>query len=92
MTVITFQKGKAVDLAKVVKAFDDAGFKAGEMTLTAKGKLAGPTTFEVSGTGQKFTLTENEPLKKLREVAKDKEVTITAKVDLNTLALAVESF
>ena len=81
-----------MDLAKVIKAFDDAGFKAGGMILTAKGKLVSPTTFEVSGPAQRLTLIENETLEKLRQAAKEKEVTITAKVDLKTLTLTLDSF
>lgn len=90
ITVVTFKKDKSIDLAKVVEVFDRAGFKPLEMIVTARGRLVGPSTFEASGTGQQFKLADNEQLKQLNTAFKEQEVTLTARVDLETFVWAIE--
>ncbi len=81
---VTFKPGKPVDFAALAQAVDKAGFKAGGITIWAKGTLnAGPDgrlTFTPSGTNQAFPLADGPQAAKLKgEVGK--EIPLVAKVE-----------
>ena len=64
---------------------DDAGFGLGELRIVARGRYVeegGRPAFKVSDSGQVFLLASGELLQKLQGIGRGKEVTITAKVDL----------
>jgi copper chaperone CopZ len=81
-STVTFKPGKPIDFRALADAVDKAGFKAGAITIWAKGSLRvsdGRATFTVSGTSQAFPVADSPQLAGLVSGG-DKEVTIVAKV------------
>ncbi len=81
---VTFKPAKPIDFRALAGAVDRAGFKAGSITIWARGTLsAGPDgslTFTVSGTNQTFPVADGPQLAKLKG-AMGKEIPIVAKVE-----------
>ena len=95
-STVTFQKGKAIDFAKVAKAVDAAGFTAGEMKIWAGGFVElvdGRVVFRVSGSNQTLPLAENEHTGKLK-AALGKEIKVVGNVEFQETPprLFVESY
>lgn len=82
-STLTFKSGKPIDFKALADAVDKAGFKAGAITIWAKGTLAltpnGAATFTVSGSGQTFPVADSPQLAALKSEA-GKEISIVAKV------------
>jgi copper chaperone CopZ len=82
-STLTFKPGKPVDFAALAKAVDQAGFKAGSITIWAKGTLGeergGQFTFTVSGTSQTFPVADGPQLAKLKGDV-GKEISLVANV------------
>jgi hypothetical protein len=79
---VTYQKGKPVDPAALLKGMDQAGFGIAEMRVVARGIYTdegGKPALKVSGTGQLFRLQQSELAAKLKTLGK--EATITGKVE-----------
>jgi hypothetical protein len=94
ITVVTFKPRAQVDPLKLDKAMDAAGFGIAELKLVARGTPAeegGGPAFKVSGSEQLFLVAAGQ--EQLQGVA-GKEVTVTAKVDLQAggppFTLAIE--
>jgi len=95
---VTFKPSKSVDFTAVAQAVDKAGFKAGSITIWAKGTpnvTPNETlTFTVSGTNQTFPVADSPHAAKLKSKA-GKEVPLVAKVRFDhtppTLVLEDES-
>lgn len=83
-STVTFKRGKPVDFKAIAAAIDKAGFKAGEMTIWARGTLAGTPdgrlTFTPSGTSQTLPLAETPQLAALKGKI-GQEVSLVAKVE-----------
>ncbi len=81
-STLTFKPGRPIDFRALADAVDKAGFKAGSITIWAKGMLKvseGRATFAVSGTGQTFPVGDSPQLAGLKGEA-GKEISIVAKV------------
>lgn len=81
---VTFKPGKPIDFQALADAVSKAGFKAGSITVWAKGTLGtgpdGKPTFTVSGTNQTLPVADSPQLAKLKG-AMGKEIPIVAKVE-----------
>ncbi len=95
-STVTFKRGKPVDFKALAAAIDKAGFKAGEMTIWATGRLAETPdrklTFTSSGTGQTFALA-GTPQRAALKGKIGQEVSLMAKVEFENTPpqLIVES-
>ncbi len=81
-STVTFKPEKPIDFQVLADAVDKAGFKAGAITIWAKGTLNvsdGRATFTVSGTNQTFPVADSPQLTDLKREA-GKEISIVAKV------------
>jgi hypothetical protein len=81
-STVTFKPGKPIDFQALADAVDKAGFKAGAITIWAKGALNvsdGRATFTVSGTNQTFPVVDSPQLAGLKG-DQEKEIAIVAKV------------
>jgi hypothetical protein len=81
-STVTFKPGKPIDFRALADAVDKAGFKAGAITIRAKGRLNvsdGQATFTVSDTNQSFAVGDSPQLAALKREA-GKEISIVAKV------------
>ena len=95
---VTFKPGKPVDFPAVAQAVDKAGFKAGSITIWAKGTPDvgpdGKLTFTVSGTNQGFPVADSPAAAKLKSDV-GKQVALVAQVRFDqtppTLVLEDES-
>lgn len=79
---VTFKTGKPIDFRALADAVDKAGFKAGAITIWAKGIVNvadGRITFTVSGTNQALPVADSPQLAGLRS-DQGKEISIVAKV------------
>lgn len=66
---VTFKPGRPVDFAAVAKAVDKAGFKAGAITIWAKGTLSeqgGQLVFTPTGTNQTLPVADGAEAAKLK--------------------------
>ena len=83
-STLLFKPGKSVDFTEIDKAVDKAGFKAGEITVWAKGapkvEPDGRLIFVVSGTNQVFAVADSPQAAPLKGEA-GKEVSLVARVD-----------
>lgn len=83
-STLMFKAGKSVDFGEIDKAVDRAGFKAGEITVWAKGtprvEPDGRLVFIVSGTNQVLAVADSPQAATLKAEA-GKEVSLVAKVD-----------
>ncbi len=81
--LVIFKPGKPADFHALAAAVDKAGFKAGAITIWAKGTLrvepGGHATFTVSGTTQTFPVADSPELARLKSEA-GKEISLVAKV------------
>ena len=81
-STLTFKPGKPIDFRALADAVDKAGFKAGAITIWAKGTLSvsdGRASFTVTGTNQTLPVADSPQLTELKgEVGK--EISIVAKV------------
>jgi copper chaperone CopZ len=73
---VTFRPGQPVDFAGLANAVDNAGFKAGRITIWATGTLRegsdGHLVFTVSGTNQTLPVADSPQVAKLKsEVGKE---------------------
>ena len=82
-STLTFKPGEPIDFRTLADAVDRAGFKAGAITIWAKGTLNvlpdGRASFTVSGTNQTFAVADSPQLAGLRSQA-GKEISLVAKV------------
>lgn len=82
-STVTFKPGQPIDFRALADAVDRAGFKAGTITIWAKGTLNvlpdGRASFTVSGTNQTFPLADSPQLAGLRSEA-GKEISLVAAV------------
>lgn len=81
-STLTFKPRRPIDFRALADAVDRAGFKAGGITIWAKGMLKvseGRATFTVSGTDQTFPVGDSPQLAGLKGEA-GKEISIVAKV------------
>ncbi len=82
-STVTFKPGKPIDFKALAAAVDKAGFKAGTITIWAKGTLSvqpdGRATFTVSGANQSFPIADSPDLTQLKGQA-GTEIAIVAKV------------
>lgn len=80
---VTFKPGKPVDFAALAQAVDKAGFKAGSITVWARGTPSlgpdGKLTFTLSGTNQIVPVADSPQAAKLKSET-GKEVRVVAKV------------
>ncbi len=80
---VTFKPGKPIDFLALAGAVDRAGFKAGRITIWARGTLsAGPDgslTFTVSGTNQTLPVADSPRLAGLKSEV-GREIPIVARV------------
>ncbi len=79
---ITFKPGKPVDFGALAQAIDKAGFKAGAITISAKGKLseqAGQLVFTPTGINQALPVADGTEAAKLRSQI-GKEIPLMAQV------------
>lgn len=80
---VTFKPGKLVDFQALADAVGKAGFKAGTITIWARGTLGtgpdGTPTFTVSGTNQTFPVADSPQLARLQGEM-GKEIPIVARV------------
>lgn len=83
-STLRFKPGKPVSFTEIDQAVDRAGFKAGEITVWAKGAFRvepdGRLVFVVSGTNQALVLADGPEAAKLKAEA-GHEVGLVAKVD-----------
>jgi len=70
ISTVTFKPGKPIDFAALAKAVDKAGFKAGGITIWAKGTVStapdGRLMFTVSGSNQTFPIADTPEAAKLK--------------------------
>ncbi|MBI2154200.1 MAG: hypothetical protein HYV92_12320 [Candidatus Rokubacteria bacterium] len=82
-STLTFKPGRPIDFKALADAVDKAGFKAGAITIWAKGTVTftpdGAATFTVSGSNQTFPVADSPQLAVLKSET-GKEVSIVAKV------------
>ncbi len=82
-STLTFHPGRPIDFRALAAAVDKAGFKAGTITIWAKGTLSvqsdGLATFTVSGTNQNFPLADSPALTPLKSQPGE-EIAIVARV------------
>ncbi len=82
-STLTFKPGKPIDFRALADAVDKAGFKAGAITIWAKGILTvtpdGSVTFTVSGSNQTFPVADSPELSAVKGQA-SREISIVAKV------------
>jgi copper chaperone CopZ len=80
---VTFKPGKPVDFPALAQAVDKAGFKAGSITIWAKGTSSvgpdGKLMFTLSGTNQMFPVADGPEAATLKSAA-GKEVPLVANV------------
>ncbi len=79
---VTFKPGKPVDFAALARAVDKAGFKAGAITIWAKGELSeqgGQLVFTPTGTNQALPVAEGAEAAKLKSEI-GKEIPLVAQV------------
>ena len=79
---VTFKPGKPVDFAALAQAVDKAGFKAGAITIWAKGTLGeqgGQLVFTPTGTNQALPVADGAEAAKLRSEI-GKEIPLVAQV------------
>lgn len=83
---VTFKTGKPIDFRALADAVDKAGFKAGSITIWAKGTLNvapdGKLAFTVSGTNQALPVADSPQAAKLKGEA-GKEVPLVARVQFD---------
>lgn len=83
---VTFKPGKPVDFPALAQAVDKAGFKAGSITIWAKGTpnvaQDGKLAFTVSGTKQTHPVADSPQAAKLKSEV-GKEVALVAKVQFD---------
>ena len=82
-STLTFKPGKPIDFQALVHAVDKAGFKAGRITIWAKGTLSaapdGHLVFTVSGSHQTFPLADAAESAKLQAMT-GQEMPMVARV------------
>ncbi len=80
---VTFKPGKPIDFQALADAVSKAGFKAGSITVWARGTLGtgpdGKPTFTVSGTNQTLPVADSPQLAGLKSEM-GKEISIVARV------------
>jgi len=85
-STVTFKPGKPIDFAALAKAVDKADFKAGSITIWAKGTLsaapAGHLMFTVSDSHQTFPVADSPEAAQLKTML-GQEMPIVAQVQFD---------
>lgn len=79
---VTFKPGKPVDFAALAQAIDKAGFKAGNITIWAKGKVSeqgGQLVFTPTGLNEPLPVADGPQAAKLKSEV-GKEIPLVAQV------------
>lgn len=85
-STVTFKPAKVIDFKALAEAVDKAGFKAGSITIWAKGALSaapdGGLVFTVSGSNQTFPIADTPEAAKQKAMV-GQEMPIVARVQFD---------